>query len=74
MKISRKHIWVPVAGKFASYDGKYSSLLKIGKIVKVVAEASNNRTIVEAIGHHGHPVKFTVLTSNLEEPQPLLFE
>lgn len=74
MKTLRKRIWVPVAGKFASYDGKYSSLLKAGKIVKVVAEASNNRTIVEAIGRHGHPVKFTVLTSNLEEPQPLLFE
>lgn len=65
---------MPVAGKFASYDGKYASLLKLGKIVKVVAEASNKRTVVEAIGRNGHPVKFTVLTSNLEEPQPLLFE
>lgn len=74
MKTSKKHVWVPVAGKYACYDGKYARLLKPGKIVRVIAEAEIGRTVVEAIGHNGHAVKFTVLTSNLEEPQPLLFD
>lgn len=70
----RKNSWTPVAGKFASYEGKYGRLLTAGKTVKVVAEASSNRTVVEAIGRKGYPVKFTVLTSNLTEPQPCLFD
>lgn len=74
LKTIRKNNWVPVAGKYASYDGKYARLLSPGKIVRVVAEASFGRTVVEAIGRSGHAVKFTVLTSNLEEPQPLLFD
>lgn len=73
-KLRSSKKWVPVAGKYASYDGKYASLLKLGKLVRVIAEASNSRTVVEAIGHRGRPVKFTVLTENLQEPQPLLFD
>jgi len=48
--------------------------LKNGKLLRVVAEATNQRMIVEAIGHNGTPVRFTVLTKNLGRPQPQLFE
>ena len=66
--------WIPEPGQLASYTGGSSRLLKGGKLLRVVAEASTERMIVEAIGNNGKPVRFTVLTKNLGRPQPQLFE
>jgi hypothetical protein len=41
--------------------------------VRIIAEARNQRMVVEAIGRKGSPVQFTVLKANLVEPQPDLF-
>lgn len=56
------------------YTGNTSPLLRGGRRVRVIAEASGRRSIVEAIGHQGRPVRFTVKTTNLASPQPDLFD
>ncbi len=66
--------WMAVPGGFASYIGRSSRLLRGGRMVKVVAEATGKRMVVEAIGHKGAPVQFTVKTMNLGQPQPGLFD
>lgn len=70
----KRTFWKPVHGQYASYTGRTSPLLRGGKIVEVLGEASTTRTLVRAIGRAGHPVSFTVLTSNLGQPQPQLFD
>lgn len=60
-------------GQLASYTGRTSRLLRGAKLLRVLAEASGRRVVVEAIGHAGKPVRFTVLASNLGRPQPQLF-
>lgn len=72
MKRTRKQ-WVPTPGSYASYIGCSSRLLRGGKLLEVVAEATGRRMVVKAIGHAGQPVQFTVLTKNLGQPQPQLF-
>lgn len=71
---SKRIKWTPVAGHFASYTGSSSPLLRGGRMVEVVAEASGRRMVVRAIGHAGLPVHFTVATHNLGRPQPGLFD
>jgi hypothetical protein len=66
--------WQPVPGCMASYTGRTSRLLRGGREVQVVAEASGGRTVVKALGHAGEPVEFPVLTANLAQPQPFLFD
>lgn len=61
--------WKPVPGAYASYTGKTSRLLRGAGRVRVIAEASNKRTMVEAIGYKGRPVRFPVMTANLGEPR-----
>ena len=70
----RKSNWLPESGKYASYGGRYSRLLRGGKLVVVIAEASGMKTVVEAIGDKGIPVRLTVKTENLIQPQPSLFD
>lgn len=70
----RKPKWIPIVGQFASYSGKTSPLLRGGKLVSVIAEASAQKMVVEAIGYAGRPVRFTVNASNLIQPQPSLFD
>ncbi|MDK9702529.1 MAG: hypothetical protein OEL20_05270 [Sulfuritalea sp.] len=66
--------WAPQPGRYASYTGRTSRLLRGGRMVEVVAEASGRRMVVRAIGHSGRPVEFTVATKNLGRPQPGLFD
>jgi len=66
--------WAPVPGQYASYTGHASALLRGGRMVEVVAEASGRRMVVRALGHAGAPVQFTVATKNLGRPQPGLFD
>jgi hypothetical protein len=66
--------WNPEPGRYASYTGRSSPLLRGGRIVEVVAEACGQRMVVRAIGHQGMPVSFTVATKNLGQPQPGLFD
>lgn len=42
--------------------------------VRVVAETSADRLVVEAIGRSGSPVRFTVKRKNLAPLQPGLFD
>lgn len=66
--------WSPAARQYASYTGRSSQLLRGGRMVEVVAEASGARMVVRAIGHSGAPVQFTVAARNLGQPQPGLFD
>lgn len=74
LKRPRRAKWSPVARQYASYTGRSSPLLRGGRMVEVVAEASGARMVVKAIGHGGTPVQFTVSTHNLGQPQPGLFD
>lgn len=61
----------PLAGTFVAYRGRSS---KTERNVRVVAEASGGRMIVEAIGRQGVPVRLTVKRENLAPMQPCLFD
>lgn len=66
--------WEAGRGKLARYVGNSGRLLVKDRMVEIVATASGGRTVIKAIGHRGHPVQFTVLTSNLAEPLPQVFD
>lgn len=66
-----KSHWLPDAGTVATYRGRSS---KSVRNVRVVAEASGGRMIVEAIGKQGVPVRLTVKQENLVPMQPGLFD
>lgn len=62
--------WNPRTGDIAMYLGQTRAK---ARNVRIIAEARNQRMVVEAIGRKGSPVQFTVLKANLVEPQPDLF-
>lgn len=62
--------WHPRTGEIALYLGQTRAK---GRNVRVIAEARNQRMVVEAIGRKGCPVQFTVLKANLVQPEPDLF-
>lgn len=70
----RKKKWEPSIGAVAQYIGGYSSLSRHGHTVRVIAEASGRRMVVEAIGKKGAPVRITVKTENLGPVAPGLFD
>ena len=61
----------PAAGTFVAYRGRSG---KGERNVRVVAEASGGRMVVEAIGRQGIPVRLTVKRENLVPMQPCLFD
>lgn len=63
--------WLPNAGTVAAYRGRSS---KTTRNVRVIAEASGGRMVVEAIGRQGVPVRLTVKQENLVPMQPGLFD
>jgi hypothetical protein len=63
--------WLPNAGTVAAYRGRSS---KTARNVRVIAEASGGRMVVEAIGRQGVPVRLTVKQENLVPMQPGLFD
>lgn len=63
--------WLPPAGALACYRGRS---LRSMRNVRVVAEASAGRMVVEAIGKQGVPVRLTVKRENLSPMQPDLFD
>ncbi len=63
--------WLPDAGAFVAYRGRSS---KSERNVRVIAEASGGRMVVEAIGRQGVPVRLTVKRENLVPMQPCLFD
>jgi hypothetical protein len=67
---SQSH-WLPNAGTVATYHGRSS---KSTRNVRVVAEASGGRMVVEAIGRQGVLVRLTVKQENLAPMQPDLFD
>jgi len=62
---------LPNAGTVATYRGRSSSSTRN---VRVIAEASGGRMVVEAIGRQGVPVRLTVKQENLLPMQPGLFD
>lgn len=71
MSVTRNSLrWYPCAGRLATYVGQTRASIRN---VRVIAEARKGRLLVEAIGRQGRPVQFTVLRTNLVEPQPDLF-
>lgn len=70
MPLARSHS-LPPAGTLASYCGRSP---KSARNVRVIAEASAGRMIVEAIGRQGVPVRLTVKQENLAPMQPDLFD
>lgn len=63
--------WLPRAGTVAVYAGRSP---KSARNVRVVAEASVGRMVVEAIGRQGGVVRFTVKQENLKPLAPGLFD
>ena len=72
--VRKKTSWFPQIGSVATYIGGASRLAKGGYNVRVVAETSAKRMLVEAIGRSGSPVRFTVKCENLAPLQPGLFD
>jgi hypothetical protein len=70
----KKSPWLPEIGILATYIGRASRLARGGYNVRVVAEASTQRMVVEALGRAGAPVRFTVKRENLAPLQPGLFD
>jgi len=66
-----KSAWLPPAGTLATYRGRTR---KATRNVRVVAEASAGRMVVEAIGKQGVPVRLTVKRENLLPMEPDLFD
>lgn len=62
---------LPSAGTVATFRGRSS---KSTRNVRVIAEASGGRMVVEAIGKQGIPVRLTVKQENLLPMQPGLFD
>lgn len=69
----QKNKWLPEIGTVVTYVGKSRSLARGGYNVRVIAETSKNRMVVEAIGKGGQSVRFTVKNENLAPLQPTLF-
>ena len=73
-RVLRQNQWpdgLPPAGTLATYRGRSRRSLRN---VRVLAEASAGRMVVEAIGRQGLPVRLTVKQSNLVPMQPDLFD
>lgn len=66
-----KLLWLPRAGTVAVYSGRSP---KLSRNVRVIAEASGGRMVVEAIGRQGVPVRLTVKQENLQPLPPGLFD
>lgn len=62
---------LPCAGTVVLYRGRSS---KSERNVRVLAEASGGRMVVEAIGRQGVPVRLTIKQENLQPMQPGLFD
>jgi hypothetical protein len=62
---------MPAPGTLATYVGRTRRQMRN---VRVLAEASGGRMLVEAIGRRGVPVRFTVKRENLVPPAPDLFD
>ena len=64
--------WIPPTGSLVTFSGR--SQRGLSRNVRVIAEASGGRMIVEAIGRQGVPVRLTVKQENLSPMQPSLFD
>jgi len=71
MQRNKKISWTPRAGVIVTYVGRSRQSIRN---VKLIAEASAGRMVVEAIGKEGVPVRFTVKRENLHPLQPGLFD
>ena len=70
----KKSTWLPQIGTVATYIGRAGRLARGGYNVRIIAETSGRRMLVEAIGRGGAPIRFTVKNENLAPLQPGLFD
>lgn len=69
--VRKKPRWTPTVGALATYVGRSAGKTRN---VRILAEASNQRMFVEALGVNALPVRFTVKRENLAPLQPGLFD
>lgn len=74
MPRKKKEVWAPTIGGEAIFISTSGVGGPTGRRVRVIAEASNKRMIVSAIGLKGDPVNLTVKTKQLVPAQPGLFD
>lgn len=74
MARKNKLAWIPSIGGEAMFISTSGVGGPAGRRVRVIAEASNQRMIVRAIGIGEKEVNLTVKTKQLFPPQPGLFE
>ena len=70
---NQKNKCLPEIGSVVTYVGTSRRLARGGYNVRVVAETSKNRMVVEAVGRGGQPVRFSVKNENRAPLQPTLF-
>ncbi len=73
MPRKKKEVWVPAIGGEAMFISTSGVGGPCGRRVRIMAEASGRRMIVEAIGLKGEPVNLTVKAKQLMPVQPGLF-
>ncbi len=72
--IAKPPNWKPEPLHLARYNGRHSSTMKDGYVVRVVGKAAGDRTLVEAIGRTGRRRQFAVKTENLGPVPAGLFD
>ena len=65
--------WRPEPKSLARYNGRYSTTLRSGYVVRVLEPAPGNRMVVEGVGKKGEIVKFAVKAENLKPITGSLF-
>ncbi|MBY4672306.1 hypothetical protein LGM85_22515 [Burkholderia multivorans] len=65
--------WLSKPNALARYNGRYSTTLRTGYVVRVIAPAPGNRMVVEGVGKKGQTVQFAVKVENLRPITDSLF-
>ncbi|HDR8973053.1 TPA: hypothetical protein QDB32_004026 [Burkholderia vietnamiensis] len=65
--------WRPEPNALARYNGRYSTTLRTGYVVRVIEPAPGNRMVVEGVGKKGQTVQFAVKVENLKPITDSLF-
>ncbi|AJY03020.1 hypothetical protein SB768_24865 [Burkholderia sp. SIMBA_043] len=66
--------WRPEPKALARYNGRYSTTLRRGYVVRVLGPAPGSRMVVEGVGKNGETVKFAVKVENLKPITDSLFD
>ena len=67
-------LWRPEPNTLARYNGRYSTTLRAGYVVRVIEAAPGDRMLVEGMSKKGKPVQFAVKIENLKPITDCLFD